>query len=57
MKAAEAYDNWVGSMEDDFDEWLYDVSGGDWDDLVDAIQRAFEAGWNARYQTLTMKDI
>lgn len=36
---------------------FYDVSGGGWDDLVEAIRKAFYAGWNARYETLTNKDI
>jgi hypothetical protein len=58
MTVKEAYNNWVNDdKERDFDEWLYDVSGGDWDDLVEAIRVAFEAGWDARYQSLTTKDI
>jgi hypothetical protein len=58
MTVDEAYDNWVNNKSGiDFDEWLYDVSGGDWDDLVEAIRGAFEAGWNARYQSLTTRDI
>ena len=43
----EEFDKWL-KIEDEGAEWLFDVSGGDWDDLVEAIRKAFYAGWDAR---------
>lgn len=40
----EEFDKWFDS-DGEGGEWLYDVSGGDWDDLVAAIREAYERGW------------
>jgi hypothetical protein len=45
------FDKWLD------EEWLYDVSGSDWEDLIIAMRKAYEAGWQRRYETLTVRDI
>jgi HKD family nuclease len=51
------FEDWWNKDLDDNEEWLYDVSGDDWEGLVTAMKKAYEAGWNARYQSLTTKSI
>ncbi len=55
MDQAEALKDWFEHNE--IEQYMYDVSGGDWDDLLALVQASFEAGWDARYATLTTKDI
>jgi hypothetical protein len=38
------FDKWLD------EEWLYDVSGGDWEDLIIAMRKAYVAGWEMGYK-------
>ena len=48
-----AFEEW---FDDDKEECLYDVTGGDWEDNVFFSFKAFRAGWYAALDNLTTRD-
>ena len=50
----EAFKDW---FDEDKEQDMYDVTGGDWEDQLEWAQDCFKAGWAAALDNLTTRDI
>lgn len=44
------FKEWWNKDLDENEEWLYDASGGDWEDLLAALEKVYDAGYDAGFE-------